>query len=130
MLKTNSKKARENVRQYIIDGLSDEYYDEKERGFDNVARIIYERFKAEKMFDYNLRYYKNNIFKIFEDWCSGLPSILDTCYYYNRSAVDDLGEILEETEEEKSRYSESEAELLLTKLIYREIERSVSYVES
>lgn len=29
--------------------------------------------------------------QVFIDWCQGLPSILDTCYYYNRSAVADLG---------------------------------------
>lgn len=52
-----------------------------------------------------------------------MPSILDTCYYYNRSAVDDLGAILEETAEEKARYSEAQAETLLTSLIYRELVR-------
>jgi hypothetical protein len=59
----------------------------------------------------------------FADWAAGLPSILDTCYYYNRSAVDDLGAILEETAEEKARYSEAQAETLLTSLIYRELVR-------
>ena len=59
----------------------------------------------------------------FTDWAQGLPSILDTCYYYNRSAVDDLGAILEETAEEKARYSEQNAEQLLTALIYRELVR-------
>ena len=62
---------------------------------------------------------------IFADWCAGLPSILNTCYYYNRSAVDDLGEILEETEEEKEKYTQTEAEKLLTALIYREIKKAV-----
>lgn len=59
----------------------------------------------------------------FTDWAQGLPSILDTCYYYNRSAVDDLGAILEETAEEKARYSEQNAEQLLTALIYKELVR-------
>lgn len=49
--------------------------------------------------------------------------ILDTCYYYNRSAVDDLGAILEETDSEKARYSEQQAETRLTYLIYRELVR-------
>ena len=52
-----------------------------------------------------------------------MPSILDTCYYYNRSAVYDLGAILEETAEEKARYNEAQAETLLTSLIYRELVR-------
>ena len=59
----------------------------------------------------------------FEEWAAGLPSILDTCYYYNRSAVDDLGAILEETDSEKARYSEQQAETRLTYLIYRELVR-------
>lgn len=46
------------------------------------------------------------------------------CYYYNRSAVDDLGEILEETDEEKAKYSEQQAEELLSRLIYREMEEA------
>lgn len=59
----------------------------------------------------------------FEEWAAGLPSILDTCYYYNRSAVDDLGAILEETDSEKARYTEQQAETRLTYLIYRELVR-------
>ena len=61
----------------------------------------------------------------FTDWCSGLPSILDTCYYYNRSAVDDLGEILEETEQERSKYTEEQAEKQLTILIYDTIKKEL-----
>ena len=59
----------------------------------------------------------------FADWCAGLPSVLDTLYFYNRSAVDDLGAILEETEQEKNRYTEQQAEQLLTSLIYRELQK-------
>ena len=44
-----------------------------------------------------------------------------TGYYYNRSAVDDLAGILEETDAEKARYNEQDAEKLLTSLIYREL---------
>jgi exopolyphosphatase/guanosine-5'-triphosphate,3'-diphosphate pyrophosphatase len=44
---------------------------------------------------------------------------------YNRSEVDDLGEILEETESEKKRYTEREAESFLTRLIYNEIKKEV-----
>ena len=58
---------------------------------------------------------------MFVDWCQGLPSALDTLYYYNRSAVDDLAAILEETEEEKAKYTEAQAEEILSRLIYREL---------
>ena len=60
------------------------------------------------------------------DWCSGLPGVLDTCYYYNRSAVDDLGAILEETDEERARYTEEQAEKMLTTLIYRELKKGAA----
>ena len=56
----------------------------------------------------------------------GLPSVLDTLYFYNRSAVDDLGEVLEQSEREKVKYTEREAELMLTHLIYRELKRGAA----
>ena len=58
---------------------------------------------------------------VFIDWCQGLPSVLDTCYFYNRSAVADLGAILQQSERERARYTESQAEQLLTHLIYQEL---------
>lgn len=58
---------------------------------------------------------------VFVDWCQGLPSVLDTCYYYNRSAVADLGDILEQSERERAQYTEAQAEWLLTHLIYQEL---------
>ena len=125
MLKTNSKKARENIKQYIIDGFTPENYtDENITGFDNISKYILETFRCEK---YHLKedfhYYKNNELNAFIDWCSGLPSILDTCYYYNRSAVADVAKILEQNETEAARYTEEQAEQLLTNLIYRELLR-------
>lgn len=63
---------------------------------------------------------------LFIEWCQGLPSVLDTCYYYNRSAVDDLASILEQNEQEKSKFTESQAEERLTYLIFREIRKVVS----
>ena len=70
------------------------------------------------------RNYSNPCFVIFEDWARGLALGNLFCYYYNRSAVDDLGEIMEETEEEKAKYTEQEAEETLTRLIYREMEKA------
>lgn len=127
MLKTNSKKARENIQQYIIDNFTPENYtDEKIEGFGNVARFIIDTFRSEKYStkeDY--KYYKGSEYAAFVEWCGGLPSILDTCYYYNRSAVDDLGTILEEAEAEKARFAEQEAEARLTYLIYGELIRGL-----
>ena len=128
MLKTNSKKARENVRAYIS-----YYYDETNYCFDSPAKNFHEI--AQKILDifHKEKYYTNEYIKanrlseyeIFKKWCEGLPSILDTCYFYNRSAVQDLGDILEQSKSEREQYTESDAEDLLTRLIYRELIKEV-----
>lgn len=122
-MKTNNKKARANIRNYIIANFTPEgYTDNPPQEFPEIARFILSTFRNEK---YNtpedFRYYRNNKLAAFADWCAGLCGVLDTCYFYNRSAVDDLGAILEETEEEKARYTEEQAENTLTFLIYREL---------
>ena len=125
MLKTNSKKAKENIQQYIIDCFEPgSYTDEDIKGFENVAAFILNTFRSEKyrcIEDY--RYYHNDESLAFADWCAGLPSLLDTCYYYNRSARADVARILEQTESESNKYTESESERLLTMLIYRELKK-------
>lgn len=125
MLKTNSKKAKENIKNYILENF--EPYNEKEgenlKDFKSVAKYIYLTFYGEAVLkDKN---YKGDLYNYFKWWCQGLPSILDTCYYYNRSAKDDIAKILEETEEEKNRYTEEEAEELLTKLIFNIISSAI-----
>ena len=123
MLRT--KKAIRNIRAYILDNFTPENYtDNPPTDFPEVAAFILDTFRKEKMSDF--RYHDCNEFAAFTDWCQGLPSVLDTCYYYNRSAVDDLGAILEETAEEKARFSEQEAERRLTWLIYRELSKGAA----
>ena len=134
MLQTNSKKAIENTRDYIIKHFNGENYgfsgDRKD--FHDVACFIYKCFKEEKC-KYSESYYSRigySMKDIFIEWAEGLPSVIDTCYYYNRSAVDDLSEILEEDEEEKQKYNdERTAEKLLTYLIYLEISKEVKIEE-
>lgn len=127
MLKTNSKKARENIRAYIVANFGAEGYEnrpDESATFTEIARFILEQFRAEKYHTaQDFRYYGYNEARAFADWCAGLPSVIDTCYFYNRSAVADLGAILEETETERNRYTEADAENLLTALIYRELMR-------
>lgn len=123
MLRT--KKANENIRAYIMGNFTPENYTgEPPKDFSEVAAFILDIFRKEKMSDF--RYRDCNEFAAFADWCQGLPSVLNTCYYYNRSAVDDLGAILEETAEEKARFSEQEAERRLTWLIYRELSKGAA----
>jgi len=118
-LRTNSKKAKSNIRAYIMDNFDGcNYGYETPATFKECARLILDTFEKEYIHKYNAH---RNRQLLFCDWCAGLPSILDTCYFYNRSAIDDLGTILEETDAEKSRFSESDAEQLLTRLIYREL---------
>lgn len=126
MLRTNSKKAVENIRAYIIKHFDGENYNFSgdANDFHEVAAFIYKCFIDEK-YKGAEAYYARRGYRmqdIFEDWAAGLPSVLDTCYYYNRSAVDDLAEILEETESEKEKYNdERKAEKLLTALIWLQI---------
>ena len=126
MLKTNSKQARENIKQYIIENFTPENYtDNPPQEFEQIATFILDCFRSEKYhLPEDFRYYHNNEKAAFADWCSGLPSVLDTCYYYNRSAVEDVKNILEETDAEANKYTEQQAEELLTSLIYRELTRA------
>ena len=118
MLKTNSKQARENIRNYIIDRFDCSDYEPEiiPEGFEEIAKFILNTFRDEK-----INWQKIPEVDLFADWAAGLPAVLDTCYYYNRSAVDDLGKILNETQAEKDKYSEDKAQELLSSLIYREL---------
>lgn len=125
MLRTNSKKAIENIRAYILDDM--DYIEERadydgldldRENVDAVLSYVREIFIDEK------GSYEGDTLRAFTSWAQGLAMSGLFCYYYNRSAVADLGDILEETEEQRSRYSEEEAAALLTKLIYREIEEA------
>lgn len=129
MLKTNSKQARENIRTYIMEHFDPSSYDEVNQHpetFEEVARIIWDTFQAEKYYSMEqINRYGLSLQACFIDWCQGLPSILDTCYYYNRPATADVGKILEETPKEMEHYDESVAADLLTRLIFREIQRGI-----
>lgn len=133
MIRSTSKKAIENLRAYILDIFSPENYvgysipteDDVPTEWNDVCKFILATFRDEKWWcQQDYQYYKGSEQAAFFDWCAGLPSVIDTCYYYNRSAADDLARILEETEEEKNKYSETEAEKMLTWLIYRELRRT------
>ena len=122
MIRSNSKKAIENVKAYIVDHFTpDGYTDNPPADFPGICAFVLDTFRAEFIPNANARRYYGSEQNAFRQWCAGLPSVIDTCYFYNRSAVDDLGEILEETDEEKAKYTEEQAQDLLTWLIYREL---------
>lgn len=126
-LRTNTKKAFANIRAYIMDNFTPEGYTENPpEDFPEVAAFILGTFRQERQHLLSFDYYRNNEFAAFASWCQGLPSVMDTCYYYSRSAVDDLGRILEENAEEKARFTEEEAERRLTWLLYRELKKGES----
>ena len=119
MLKTNSKTVRERVQLFINTHVDFSGYD-LEKTPETVAEInkaIFACFLSESKFSNIL-----NEQECFIDWCSGLPSILDCCYYLN-SAVEMLGDILEETSAERAKYTEEQAERLFSYLIYKEVKR-------
>lgn len=129
MLKTNCKIVRERIRAYILsaenveefapEGTPNETYSDK-------ARAIYADFMRFYDGDNRNKYRPRNYQEAFEEYAAGLPAIIDTCYYYNVSAVDLLGDILEETAEEREKYSECQAEKMLSYLIYCEIYKAAT----
>lgn len=128
MLKTNSKKACENIRKYIM---QDSDYLKECADFDGVTlneerdflAYAWRLFTEQKKHDIERNYHSPN-FGIFLDWARGLALGGLFCYYYNRSAVADLGDILEESEAERGKYTEQQAEETLSRLIYRELEKA------
>lgn len=109
-MKTTNRQARLNVRQYILDHFDPCGYDfTGPCTFQNVSRFILEVHASEKQYSPEYQAAKGFTNEmVFADWCQGLPSVLDTCYYYNRSAVADLGDILEQSERERAQYTEAD----------------------
>lgn len=140
MIRSNSKKAINNIRKYIINStdfsgytLKDCYFanleDLKEGAgleiFPEIAKSLYDIFYIEYLKNNNSRV-KYSIQVLFSDWCAGLPSVLDTCYYCNTDPIDIISKILEMTPEEKENYSKKHQDDLkncqyLDYLIFREI---------
>lgn len=120
MLRTNSKKYKENIKNYIMENFDFSNYEDGSyvapTEYSDICKCIYNIMMIEKFHAKEVSRYET-----FKSWCQGLPSILDTCYYYNRSAIEDVKNLLEQTEEESSKYTESQAEEYLTRLIYNEI---------
>lgn len=119
-IRSNSKKAKENIysyiRAYAAEYLSCDYgidpadIDSKK----GLYSAIWGIFTTEKSG-------RGTYYAVFQEWASGLAMGGLFCYYYNRSAIDDLSGILEETAEEAARFTEAQAEETLTRLIYREL---------
>lgn len=121
MIRSNTTEAREAIIDYI--GMDRDYLEEygiAPKDDTEMLAAVYQVFRAEKA---NGDSRRMSEYALFEEWAQGLALGQLFCYYYSRSAVDDLAGILEETPEEAARYTESEAEEMLTRLIYREVVR-------
>ena len=132
MLKSNSKYTKEKIKEYIKDSFNLGEYEDIPETTTHAERckFILKHFISEKLSNdpsrraYLLRgWYKNSYFEAFKDWLQGLPSILDAGYYYNIEAKPIIKEWLQETDQEAEKYTEQEAEELITRLLYREIFR-------
>lgn len=116
MLKTNSRKAKENIRAYIMDSWNIEEGEEArtwtETKEDIMNSFIYEAYSSE----YER---KQNRQEAFINWLCGLPRGLGD--YVLCKGVETLQAILEETDQEAGKYTEEQAQNKLSYLIYREV---------
>ena len=129
MLKANSKAAKRNIMNYIREATAaglEGYENPKNYDTANDAELtayIWDIFQSEKYYTLETIKRRNMLmYKVFEDWAQGLPSCgLADFWAYNPDPREVLGDILEETENERNRYTMEEAAAQLTYLIYREI---------
>lgn len=86
-----------------------------------AAALVWKCFQNDTKGDYRLG--REPLQEIFISWLRGLPGVVSSEAFLLKSAVDFMGGILQETEAEKSRYSETEAEDLACYLIWREVSK-------
>ena len=130
MIKSNSKVAKNRIKQYIVNGFHDSDFESwngvNVTDFETIARIIIADFERVTGCDYYLR--KFNRQDRFVDFTRGLPSLVDCSFWCGCDAGKDLlGAWLEETETEKNKYSEDAACIMIARLIYRELESATGY---
>ena len=118
MRKLNCKEVNEALKNEIMDSYesAEEYYTydgaEMKTEYNDICKDILKMFECEKL-NGDLRYKASNMSKqdLFVEWMSGLPSSFPvSCDIFLGSAAEWLGNILDETETEKQKYSDSKAE--------------------
>lgn len=132
MIKSNSKKARERIRSYIIDGFHDSDYETwnglKVDDFSIIAKIILTDFNRVTGSDYYYRRFPSNMER-FVDFTRGLPSMVNCDFWLGCEAGKDLlAAWLEETETEKNKYTEEKACVMIARMIYRELSAAAGLV--
>lgn len=124
MLKSNSREVRQKIREYITSWFhycDFENYNKVELvDFSDIATVILSDFKRVTDNDYYTK--TMTCQERFIDWLSGLPSMIDTDYLLGTDAARNLlASWLEESETEKNRFSETDAERMIGKLLFREL---------
>jgi hypothetical protein len=118
MLKANTKKAKANLKAVMIREVSG--WDHDPTTAEEAAEILAREFITGATWGDGKIHpigKQRTIQDVFEDWGAGLPnSIFDSIYL--GSAKDLVAEILEETEEEKNKYTEEKAEKLMCALLW------------
>lgn len=131
MRKLNCKEVNEALKNEIMDSYesADEYYTydgaEMKTEYNDICKDILKMFECEKL-NGDLRYKASNMSKqdLFVEWMSGLPgSFPVSCDIFLGSAAEWLGNILDETETEKQKYSDSKAERTSCLILYRELNK-------
>lgn len=148
MLKTNSKAVKAAIREFIAEGAinwaeeSNEY--DRENGLESMAEalelekisskgtksedaqkaaaaLVWKCFENDTKGDYRIG--REPLQEIFISWLRGLPGVVDSEDFLLKSAVDFMGGILQESDAEKAKYSESDAEDLACYLVWREVSK-------
>ena len=132
MLRTNNKIVKNNITNYIMEHVNnvsiDYEIEESEISTpETFCFFMLQTFKEEYM-THNKAWQAHRVseYDLFREWAAGLAFSGMFDYFYFPQAVDLVGNWLQETEEEKARFSESDAEELATKLIYREMKNNAS----
>ena len=122
MLRSNSKAVVAKIHQYIVDEIDSDYFGlAKSPDFQTACKLILTACENEKQYNRS-----RSGFETFKDWAQGLPTALNTCYYYNVAADNLMTDWLEENDSEKEKYSEYKAEEMITRLIYRELTKGAA----
>lgn len=121
MLRTNTREVRNAVRNYVLQNTRG--WESEPKNFEEAAGLIR---RAWNDYKYPALRYKT-LQEAFKEFATGLP--LGTFdYYATGDTVKLVGDMLKETDQERSKYSDSEACDLLTSLIFREVNK-VSPIE-
>lgn len=123
MLSTNSKKFYENLDAYVIDYMEDaaeDYEKPQPATVEEAYLLLWDIYKKEYFTPRGFGTLEN-----FEGWGRGLPASGLFDFVLN-NAVDTLGEMLEETQEERKRFTEQQAERVLFVKIHAQMVKNLN----